>query len=467
MKKYIIISFLAAAVCFSSCNDWLDVKPTTTVNEGDLFSDEFGFMEALAGVYIKMGSTGLYAKDLSYGFIDILGQRYEYSNYNNADYYTFPSSTTEGYTKGLWSRMYNEIANLNNMLQWMDKNGHVFKTPDYYEIMRGEATALRAFLHFDLLRMYGPVYKNDPTDARISYRREFGKEAMEAMASDKVIQEIVKDLEEAHGYLEGSDPLDFDFPRYEYYTPANTFLTLRHKRMNLYAVKAMLARVHLYAGNKTAAARYASEVVDSRIFSLVEDNQVDPMRSTEIIFSVYVDKFHEIVNPDFFESGKPFRVRTQKFLDEMFNVAGDGANDTRRAGGSAFLDDAFGFYSTKYRQSAIEWESAKNTVPLIRLPEMYYILAECETDLGEAEKRLNKVRESRRIDPLILVTEAQKQNAIESEYRKEFYGEGQLFYFYKRHFYTSFLHCPVPEMTDENYIFNIPDDEITFGKTNQ
>ena len=55
---------------------------------------------------------------------------------------------------------------------------------------------------------------------------------------------------------------------------------------------------------------------------------------------------------------------------------------------------------------------------------------------------------------------------IEKEYRKEFYGEGQLFFFYKRHAYTTFLHSPVNQMAESNYMFSWPDNETLFGKTN-
>ena len=54
----------------------------------------------------------------------------------------------------------------------------------------------------------------------------------------------------------------------------------------------------------------------------------------------------------------------------------------------------------------------------------------------------------------------------DKEYRKEFYGEGQLFYFYKRNGYTTFLHSPLSNMTESNYMFSWPDDETLFGKTN-
>ena len=58
---------------------------------------------------------------------------------------------------------------------------------------------------------------------------------------------------------------------------------------------------------------------------------------------------------------------------------------------------------------------------------------------------------------------ADKQTAIEKEYRKEFYGEGQLWYFYKRLGYETFQFCPVSPMTENNYRFPIPDDESALG----
>ena len=68
---------------------------------------------------------------------------------------------------------------------------------------------------------------------------------------------------------------------------------------------------------------------------------------------------------------------------------------------------------------------------LIRLAEMYYVLAECAADAQTAAGYLNAVREARGVDPTGL-TEATRLNEIEKEYRKEFYGEGQLFFLYKR-----------------------------------
>ena len=77
MRKYILIVCLGL---FASCSNWLDVQPKTMVEEEEVFSRELGFKEALAGIYIKMATTDLYARNLSYGFIDtaVSGRGCEY-----------------------------------------------------------------------------------------------------------------------------------------------------------------------------------------------------------------------------------------------------------------------------------------------------------------------------------------------------------------------------------------------------
>lgn len=463
MKKYIISVFLCI-LFFSSCSDWLDVKPKTTVEEEEVFSRELGFKEALTGVYIKMASTELYAKNLSYGFLDILGQRYQLKDaetYQDELWYTFPSTKTENYTETIWGNMYNIIANLNNLLYYCDKNRQVITTEHYYEIIRGEALALRAFLHFDLLRMYGPVYKNDKTAKRIAYRTGFNREVKEMQPSDVVVDSIIADLKLAESLLKDSDPLNFEFPMSadaESDMKGDRFLVYRHKRMNLYAVKALLARVYLYAENKAEAENYAQQVINSRQFNLLA-NTSDILRSEEIIFSVYVDDFDKQVESEFTTNGS-YYIADENFLKEMFDVAGDGTNDFRIREGVSFDYGTYGVTSRKYDQKNM-WASTEGTIVLIRLAEMYYILAECTSDVGY----LNKVREARGVDA-ISFTEANRLKEIEKEYRKEFYGEGQLFFFYKRHGYETFLHCPLDKMTEKNYMFSWPENETLFGKTN-
>ena len=56
-------------------------------------------------------------------------------------------------------------------------------TPLYYETMKGEALGLRAFLHFDLLRLYGPISSENPNGEAIPYRTTFDNEATPVLSA--------------------------------------------------------------------------------------------------------------------------------------------------------------------------------------------------------------------------------------------------------------------------------------------
>lgn len=86
MRKYIqIISFLLAAVTLSGCENWLDVKPETEVNEDDMFNTEQGFMDALYGIYVNMGKSDLYGGTLQTA-LDMTAQYYSYYDISECPY---------------------------------------------------------------------------------------------------------------------------------------------------------------------------------------------------------------------------------------------------------------------------------------------------------------------------------------------------------------------------------------------
>ena len=65
-------------------------------------------------------------------------------------------------------------------------------------------------------------------------------------------------------------------------------------------------------------------------------------------------------------------------------------------------------------------------------------------------------------------TPEQRIAALNREYRKEFYGEGQYFWFLKSHGLTGTLtHCPEVTLVEENFIFPLPDAEVEYGWTQE
>ena len=95
---------------------------------------------------------------------------------------------------------------------------------------------------------------------------------------------------------------------------------------------------------------------------------------------------------------------------------------------------------------------------------MYYIASECEDDMELSTKYLNTIRKARGLTTLsTFASPSEKQENIEKEYRKEMYAEGQLWYFYKRLGYETFLFSPVKKMTEKHYRFSLPENEIIYG----
>ena len=509
MKQIIYILLATTMLGLMSCSDWLDVSPKTSIPTDKQFESESGFKDALTGIYLKLGTQTLYAGDLTYAYLDELAGLYsDYPGYNtNA---VFDQSIVFDYENmflskknGIYSTMYNIIANINNFLEYVDKNKDVLVTERYYETMKGEALGLRAFLHFDLLRMFGPVYKEHPASKAIPYRTTFDKDATPVLPASEVVDAILKDLNDAEKLLKENDPLDFFTDRTdEDFTEKNHFLVNREFRMNLYAVKAMLARVYCYKGDaesKGLATEYAKQVIAaSKYFTLYKSqtaSNYNSIRYAEQIFVITVNEFSNLLIGNYMDmentnTQQRFYLDGDKF--KFFYETADAGNTDWRKNTEMFevvnsgASRDINVFCRKYNQKPLNIGyvySGANAVPLIRLPEMYYIVAECASSASESADALNTVRFARGIsysdeiittgyDDLDVASKENKNqtkriNEIMKEYRKEYFAEGQLFYFLKAHNYSTYYGCGIETMTEAHYQMTLPDDEYIFGNNSK
>ena len=69
---------------------------------------------------------------------------------------------------------------------------------------------------------------------------------------------------------------------------------------------------------------------------------------------------------------------------------------------------------------------------MVRLSEMYYIAAESEPELADKYEWLNQIRERRGLEALPVTSEDDFMSNLRMEYLREFWGEGQIFFMYKR-----------------------------------
>ena len=123
MKIYHWIIACCLLLPLGGCSNWLDVIPEDSVDEKDLFSTGEGYRNALNGVYRQMSQTSMYGQQMSWGFIDVLGQLYNtqklsnYSAYGIAGKnYAYRDETVKSVIQVIWSNTYNSIANCNNIV---------------------------------------------------------------------------------------------------------------------------------------------------------------------------------------------------------------------------------------------------------------------------------------------------------------------------------------------------------------
>ncbi|EEI89890.1 hypothetical protein HMPREF0765_4583 [Sphingobacterium spiritivorum ATCC 33300] len=93
---------------------------------------------------------------------------------------------------------------------------------------------------------------------------------------------------------------------------------------------------------------------------------------------------------------------------------------------------------------------------------MYYICAETSNDKDEKIDLLNEVRANRGLRALLkTLSDEDIENELFKEYKKEFYQEGQLFYYYKRKNKLK-IDGYGPEVSSKIYVLPLPDDEIEY-----
>lgn len=464
MKKtlYILIAAFIATTSFTSCSDWLDEVPKTDVPAEELFETENGFMSSLAGLYITMTNEETYGKNLSFGLVEQLAQMYDKipDNTKRSEVYIYESDASGYGTKNtlasIWLGQYHIIANVNNLLKWLDLNGEVVISNDNTRNMiRGEALAIRAYLHFDLLRGWGPINYAGDLDAQskkcIPYRLVADNSKQPLLTAKEVVGKIIADLENAKKLLNYEKDLSL----------GNKLNRDRRFRFNYHAVNAVLARVYNYAGDKENARKCALEVIDNCGLSLMNSNDGDPMLFDEVLCGLSMHEMKENLS-EYFAEGDKIEIKyfvNLSTISSLFETSGTESDDMR-AKSNAFIKSTNQWLSKKYI------DNDNQVIPLIRLPEMYYIA--CENLEGkEAAIYINAVRNKRGISITKDETCDTKEDiikALDKEYRKEFYAEGQYFWFLKTHGLIGTLnHNKEITLIKEYFTFPLPDNEKQYG----
>jgi hypothetical protein len=267
MIKYISkIAVLLILVVFTACEDsFLSPEPTGVISSDDFFSDDTEIEAALINMYD--GIQGVNSTDTD----DNHGVMYEFyvtemrsdntctksSEGEDAQFDTFTVEATNGRVSDYYASCYNVIYRANLVLENLD-----VATEDAKGAYEGEAKFVRAYVYFNLVRLFGDVPLVEgvitASDSEISYTR---------VATATIYDLIESDLQTA------IDNLD------------NTY----KGRASKAAAQALLAKVYLTQGeNYVAAQSLCEDIMNGGEFAL-EANFKDIFYNElndEIIFAI-------------------------------------------------------------------------------------------------------------------------------------------------------------------------------------
>ena len=480
MKKtalYIAFGALSLAA-LPSCNKFLDVQPKGTLLQEVQFSSLQGYYDAFYGVYGTMAKSDLYGQRMTNGFVDELAQMFGSTSATSTSVktraYNYTDVSVKSEIYSLWLGQYQVISYVNNILANLESPSF---SSSHLSQLKGEALGLRAFLHFDLVRLFAEDYQRGKDSRGIPYSYDFNLKNRTVYTVAGTYENILKDLDEAERLLSDIDEtVSLDG------TQSTDFWSRRAVHFNKYAVYATKARVYQAMGNSAKAAEYAKKVTDhTASFKLAGRNSFESVRrfpaTGELIFGLYANSFLDDFANRFLKNvagtDEGVQAHSRSVLDQLYAVTGAaaGAIDNRQAAFYRNVDTYQQFIRfASSSEEATAAATAQRGLTLIRLPEMYYIQAEAlySSDPTAALAALNKVRESRGLNDLTssdLPTQVEFKAELVKEYMREMPGEGQIFPALK-HFNSSFLDLlggSTIQPSSSIFVLPWPQDELTYG----
>lgn len=460
----------------NSCNSWLDVQPYDRVAEDVIFSSVKGFENALNGIYIELNTNTLYGQYLSCEMIEMMAQRY---NINKSNFYNYDlmlhKYTEEGCKlrfESLWGKAYNLIANINLLLKNCDMHRDVL-SEEYYALLKGECYALRALLHFDIFRLFGPIYGDNEKIISLPYYKEFSLDKRVSYVPQEFMDFVIEDLHHADSLLK-NDPVLIEGSEMVH---DNAFVSKRKYRLNKYGVQLLLARAELYRGNKEAALVAARKVINAQEQwfpwvkrEVISSGQTDPDRVfyTEIIWGLQNSNLSALYTSLFDGANLSAGMMLAPLGGQIDQIFDNNKDDYRYEAYFRNRQVVGGINYNFFEKYKITQDTTAGTImPMLRVSEAFYIAAECEPNPKDGLAWLNTVLEHRGIQKL--TNEDYLKSFLEKEYIREFWGEGQLFFYYKRLKYPAIhkaddeTYTIMMDMEASDYQIPIPEEESKYN----
>lgn len=397
INKIYLLVFIGL-ISFSGCTTD-DLDPTLEQEksvEGSI-TDVSNLYGIIKGAYSIMTGSGYYGRDI------IATNEVRTDNcFSNGNSGRFTTQATFSYNENtgfMWDNAYAAIASANILIGTDVSN--LSGDQAYGNHLVGQAYAMRALCHFDLLREYGQQHVGGTLG--VPYVTEFkGSDLFPSRNTvAEVEQMIMDDLEMAYDLMSNS-----------YYDSSKEFISK-------YTAKAIESRVAIYFGDWPAAKLASEAVINSGLYSIIPAAD-------------YVSSFGQNSSSNsIFELA--FNLADNRGSDSLGFIYKLG--DTGSYGDVQVIDETLDiFESGDVRADILGYEGALlrnlykypdlngvNNVNLIRYEEVLLNYAEALLEGGgDALTQVNKLRLQRGVDALTSVS----KDDILDERRKELMFEG-------------------------------------------
>lgn len=275
IHKYVVIAMVALIVPVSC--DVVNIDPTHVLDGTNAFKSMSDVEGHLTGTYSGFRSVNYYQR--AYGVLadmmadDIAENVESLGNYRDVVDWLYVAN--EGNIANAWITPYAIINDANLVLANIDRFNE--ESAGQKARIRGQALAIRALAHFDLLRYFGQSYDRNSTALGIPIKLTSAITTPGRNTVQEVYNQIYADLTEAKTLLSGT--LD---------KVINT--STNRAKIDAIVVDAIQARVALYAKDYPAAILSASNAINSSLGLATRENfpsiWTEDAIANEVIWSI-------------------------------------------------------------------------------------------------------------------------------------------------------------------------------------
>lgn len=415
---------LVTTATVTSCEGFLDTESSDSVPTNSAIESFADAKIMLNGVY-----DGLQGNSNNYSYYganmifigDVMGDFMQANQIGKRTSSAYEMQFTESSSPAPWASPYNVIRRANNLLMQIEAGKADDAKPEDVNHIKGQALAIRALCHFDLLRLYSRSYTpSDQANSGIPVVLE-PSDAMDVPARNtinEVYTAVIKDLNEAYTLMNGTASTGY---------------------LNKWGAKALLSRVLLQKGDNAGALAAAEDVIDNGGYKLWTNAEYSSMwvegGNSELIFEIvnfdssdWTDRnglsnlINEAGYADFLLSKKAvqyFAANPRDVRGSMFVASSEPAEI--KTYGAAKV------WCTKYPGRDGNADFRINNIYVLRLSEIYLNAAEAAARMGDGAKAATFFNATYKRSGAAAVATATLDMVLQ-EKGIEFIGEGQRFF---------------------------------------